>query len=32
VPYAHIWTVIEGKLERFVQDVDTYLFRQATGL
>ncbi len=32
VPYAHIWTVIEGKLERFVQYVDTYLFRQATGL
>lgn len=32
VPFAHIWTVIDGKMERFVQYADTHLFRQATGL
>ncbi len=32
VPFAHIWTVIDGRMERLVQYADTYLFRQATGL
>lgn len=32
VPFAHIWTVIDGRMERFVQYTDTHLFRSATGL
>ncbi len=32
VPFAHIWTVTDGRMERFVQFADTHLFRQATGL
>lgn len=30
-PYAHLWTASDGKLTRFVQYADTYLFRQASG-
>lgn len=31
-PFAHIWTVADGRMKRFVQYADTHLFRQATGL
>lgn len=31
VPFAHLWTVTDGKITRFVQYADTALFRQATG-
>jgi ketosteroid isomerase-like protein len=30
-PFAHVWTVREGRITNFVQYADTHLFRQATG-
>ena len=30
-PFAHLWTVREGRISNFVQYVDTHLFRQAIG-
>ena len=30
-PFAHLWTVREGRITHFVQYVDTHLFRQAIG-
>jgi uncharacterized protein len=29
VPFAHLWTVREGRITHFVQHVDSHLFRQA---
>ncbi len=31
VPFAHVWTVRDGKIVRFVQYTDTKLFGQAVG-
>jgi len=31
VPFAHVWTVRDGKVVRFVQYTDTKLFSQALG-
>ncbi|MCA1748575.1 MAG: nuclear transport factor 2 family protein [Parasphingopyxis sp.] len=31
-PFAHVWTVRDGKIARFVQYADSHLYRQATGL
>ena len=31
-PFAHLWTVRDGRITDFVQYADTHLFRQATGL
>jgi hypothetical protein len=31
VPFAHLWTVRDGRVTNFVQYVDTHLFRQAIG-
>lgn len=31
VPYAHVWTVQDGKIVRFVQYADTKLFGEAVG-
>ena len=31
VPYAHLWTVRDGALVKFVQYADTKLFRDAVG-
>ena len=31
VPYAHVWTVQDGKIVRFVQYTDTKLFGEAVG-
>jgi ketosteroid isomerase-like protein len=28
-PFAHLWTVREGRITHFVQHVDSHLFRQA---
>lgn len=30
-PFAHLWTVRDGRITHFVQHVDTHLFRQAVG-
>lgn len=30
-PFAHLWTVKDGRVTKFVQYVDTHLFRQAIG-
>jgi ketosteroid isomerase-like protein len=30
-PFAHLWTVHDGRITNFVQYVDTHLFRQAVG-
>jgi ketosteroid isomerase-like protein len=30
-PFAHLWTVRDGRITKFVQYVDTHLFRQAIG-
>lgn len=30
-PFAHLWTVRDGRITNFVQFVDTHLFRQAIG-
>ena len=30
-PFAHLWTVRDGRITNFVQYVDTHLFRQAIG-
>jgi ketosteroid isomerase-like protein len=30
-PFAHLWTVRDGRVTHFVQYADTYLFRQAVG-
>lgn len=30
-PFAHLWTVRDGRISRFVQYADTHLFRQAAG-
>jgi len=30
-PFAHLWTVRDGRVTHFVQYVDTHLFRQAVG-
>ena len=30
-PFAHLWTVRDGRITNFVQYVDTYLFRRAVG-
>ena len=30
-PFAHLWTVRDGRVTNFVQYVDTHLFRQAVG-
>ena len=30
-PFAHLWTVQDGRITNFVQYADTYLFRQAIG-
>jgi len=30
-PFAHVWTVRDGRITHFVQFVDTHLFRKATG-
>ena len=29
-PFAHLWTVRDGKITNFVQYADTHLFRQST--
>jgi uncharacterized protein len=31
VPYAHVWTIQDGKIARFVQYTDTKLFGEAVG-
>ena len=31
-PFAHLWTVRDGRVTHFVQYVDTHLFRQAVGV
>jgi hypothetical protein len=31
-PFAHLWTVRDGRITHFVQYVDTHLFRQAVGV
>ena len=31
-PFAHLWTVRDGRITHFVQHVDTHLFRQALGV
>jgi ketosteroid isomerase-like protein len=31
VPFAHLWTVADGRLTRFEQFADTHRFRQAVG-
>ena len=30
-PFAHLWTVNDGRITNFVQYVDSHLFRQALG-
>jgi len=30
-PFAHLWTVHDGRITHFVQFADTHLFRQAVG-
>lgn len=30
-PFAHLWTVTDGRITHFVQYVDTHLFRMAVG-
>ena len=30
-PFAHLWTVRNGRVSHFVQFADTHLFRQSTG-
>ena len=30
-PFAHLWTVRDGRISNFVQYVDTHLFRQSIG-
>jgi hypothetical protein len=30
-PFAHLWTVRDGKITHFVQYADTHLFRQSLG-
>ena len=30
-PFAHLWTVYDGRITHFVQFADTHLFRQAVG-
>ncbi|HYX47810.1 MAG TPA: nuclear transport factor 2 family protein [Sphingomicrobium sp.] len=30
-PFAHLWTVRDGRITNFVQYVDTHLFRKAIG-
>jgi ketosteroid isomerase-like protein len=30
-PFAHLWTVRDGRVTNFVQYVDTHLFREAVG-
>lgn len=30
-PFAHLWTIRDGRITNFVQHADTYLFRQAVG-
>ena len=30
-PFAHLWTVLDGRVTNFVQYVDTHLFRKAVG-
>lgn len=30
-PFAHLWTVSDGRITHFVQFADTHLFRQAVG-
>ena len=30
-PFAHLWTVRDGRITHFVQFADTHLFRQAVG-
>ncbi|MFL6721752.1 MAG: nuclear transport factor 2 family protein [Sphingomonas sp.] len=30
-PFAHLWTVRDGRITNFVQYTDTHLFRQALG-
>jgi ketosteroid isomerase-like protein len=30
-PFAHLWTVRDGRITNFVQHADTHLFRQAVG-
>ena len=30
-PFAHLWTVRDGRITHFVQHVDSQLFRQAVG-
>lgn len=30
-PFAHLWTVRDGRLTNFVQYADTHIFRQAIG-
>lgn len=31
VPFAHVWTVRDGGIARFVQYADSHLYREATG-
>jgi ketosteroid isomerase-like protein len=31
VPFAHLWTVRDGRVTNFIQYADTHLFRQAIG-
>ena len=31
-PFAHLWTVRDGRVTHFVQHVDTHLFRRAVGI
>lgn len=31
VPFAHLWTIGDGRVTKFVQYADTHLFRQAIG-
>ncbi|MGN6848610.1 MAG: nuclear transport factor 2 family protein [Sphingomicrobium sp.] len=31
-PFAHLWTVQNGRITNFVQYADTHLFRQAVGV
>lgn len=30
-PFAHLWTVADGRITNFVQYADTYLFRRSIG-
>lgn len=32
VPFCHVWTAKDGRITKFVQYADSYLYRQQTGL